>query len=136
MQEILNDIGSVYLVFSLAFVINNVVCVFLFIRSKKFIANSIITKAKILGSSNLESGGYYVVEYNDRLGRKLTERVHCALATLKIGDEIEIRYDKDNPSKARINTKFHIFVVSIATFVFNFALVAMIMYFENSGVPF
>ena len=136
MEEILNEIGSVYLTFSLAFFINNVVCVFLFIRSKKFIANSIITKAKILGSSNLEGNGYYVVEYNDRLGRKLTEQVHCALATLKIGDEIEIRYDKDNPSKARINTKFHIFVFSIALLLFNFVLVALIMCLENSGVAF
>lgn len=130
MQEILNDSVKLYfwVLLSLNVILAIIGVTFILIR-QKFLANSIIAKAKILSvSSKSLASKSYEIEYNDLLGRKLNGRVVCYVSTLKKEDEIEIGYDKENPSKVSPNNKFQIFFIPITILGFAFLSIILLIY--------
>ena len=131
MQEILNDSGKlIFLVLLSVIVIDAIIGVFLLLRTQKFMANSIVTKAKTLGLKN----NYFEIEYHDRLGKKLNDQLYYPVKNLKEGDDIEIRYDKDNPSKMKRNNKFQIFIIPLALLESTFLFIFLLIYLVYSGV--
>ena len=123
MQEILNDHGKLmFCVMFLTILATAIAAIFLFVKAKTFVKNSIATKAKVL-SSIITWGGHnsfivHTVEYKDRVGRKIKGKIYYRSKTIENGKEISILYNKENPEKIKPDSTFHIYKMPIALIQF------------------
>ncbi|MDA0782021.1 MAG: hypothetical protein PQ612_05555 [Rickettsiales bacterium] len=144
MQEILNDQGK--LIFCVMFLLvlgNAIAAIFLFVKAKTFVKNSIATKAKVLSSSNQGVGNHscveHTVEYKDRLGRKIKGKINYKLKTIENGKEISILYNKENPEIIKPDSKFHIYIIPIALIESAVIFGGILIYLVHEGtakIPF
>jgi len=94
-----------------------------------FLANSVKTEGKVINilkieSSSSNSKGSYnyspEVSFTDNTGQEVTFKssLSTSMPTYKIGEKVNVIYNKDNPQEARINTFFQLwFGVLILSFM-------------------
>jgi hypothetical protein len=129
-------------VFALLGVVMLVLGVVFYDKKQSFVANSVITNGKVVDveqrrstdSDGYASYSYYpVCEFITADGRTIlfTSGIGSNPSSYDVNEEVEIRYDPDNPQKASINSFFNIwmapFILGLLGLIFLLVGISMIL---------